>query len=116
MIEEGLVWDSSVSTTVTDAPIWPYTLDYRIPHPCKIESCPTKSFPGIWEIPVNIHYVNDLGGGRCSYLDQCVFAHFTSDDVFDWLKEDFNRHYEVGTGRDHSSCFIKTTNFLVILV
>jgi hypothetical protein len=58
-------------------------------------SSPTKAFPGIWEIPVNIHYVNDLGGGRCSYLDQCVFAHFTSDDVFEWIQEDFNRNYKV---------------------
>lgn len=49
----------------------------------------------MWEIPVNIHYVSGLGGGQCSYLDQCVFALLGSEDVFDWLKEDFKRHYNV---------------------
>ena len=95
LIEEGFIWDSSVSTKVTDFPIWPYTLDYRIPHECKIKSCPKKAYPGFWEIPTNLHYVEDQSGGACSYMDQCVFAHFDDDDVFRWLKEDFLRFYEV---------------------
>ena len=68
--------------------------DYRIPHHCKFSSCPTKSFPGLWEIPLNSHYIEDKTGGQCSYLDQCVFTYQTPDDVFNWLKEDFLRHYE----------------------
>ena len=95
LIESNFFWDSSISTKTTDKPIWPYTLDYAIPHECKIKSCPTKAFPGVWEIPVNLHYVSGLAGGQCSYLDQCVFALLGSDDVFDWLKEDFERHYNV---------------------
>lgn len=94
VVEEGFVWDSSVTTKVTDRPIWPYTLDYRIPHKCKVESCPKKSYPGLWEIPANLHYVEDQSGGSCSYLDQCIFAHFDENDVFNWLKEDFLRFYE----------------------
>ena len=95
LIEANFLWDSSISTKQTEAPIWPYTLDYAIPHECKIESCPTKSFPGVWELPVNIHMVPDLGGGPCSYLDQCVFALQDGEDVFKWLKLDFKRHYDV---------------------
>lgn len=94
LIEANFLWDSSISTKQTEAPIWPYTLDYAIPHECKIESCPTKSFPGVWELPVNIHMVPGLGGGPCSYLDQCVFALQGGDDVFEWLKLDFKRHYD----------------------
>jgi len=94
LIEANFLWDSSISTKTTEQPIWPYTLDYAIPHECKIKSCPTKSFPGVWEIPVNLHYVSGLGSGQCSYLDQCVFALLGSDDVFEWLQEDFKRHYD----------------------
>ena len=46
MLRQGLVWDSSVSTKPIKAPVWPYTLDYRIPHECKIDSCPTRAYPG----------------------------------------------------------------------
>ena len=46
MLRQGLVWDSSVATKPIKAPVWPYTLDYRIPHECKIDSCPTKAYPG----------------------------------------------------------------------
>merc|ERR1711976_303226 len=60
LIEANFLWDSSISTKTTEQPIWPYTLDYAIPHECKIKSCPTKSFPGVWEIPVNLHYVSGL--------------------------------------------------------
>jgi len=94
LIEEGFVWDSSISTKETDFPIWPYTLDYRIPHECKIKSCPKKAYPGFWEIPTNLHYVEDQSGGACSYMDQCIFSFFDDNDVFRWLKEDFLRFYE----------------------
>ena len=94
LIEEGFIWDSSISTTYTELPIWPYTLDYKIPHECKVDSCPKKAYPGFWEIPVNLHYIEDQSGGGCSYMDQCVFAHFDADDVYEWLKEDFLRFFE----------------------
>ena len=106
MIEEGFIWDSSISTKDTDFPIWPYTLDYRIPHECKIKSCPKKAYPGFWEIPLNLHNVEDQSGGSCSYLDQCIFSFFDDNDVFKWLKEDFLRFYEVRNFKN----FIYTRN------
>lgn len=94
LIEEGFIWDSSVGTRETDLPIWPYTLDYRIPHECKIKSCPKQAYPGFWEIPANLHYNEDRSGGACSYMDQCIFSHLDDEDVFEWLKKDFLRFYE----------------------
>ncbi|XP_040580421.1 chitin deacetylase 1 [Lepeophtheirus salmonis] len=93
MVEDEYVWDSSVTTYPLDKPVWPYTLDYSIPHKCKISSCPKKAFPGLWEIPLNLHFVKEEGGGECPSLDQCIFTHQSSDDIFNWLKQDFERFY-----------------------
>ena len=62
MLRQGLVWDSSVATKPIKAPVWPYTLDYRIPHECKIDSCPTKAYPGrhvhgILSLPHQIQFI-----------------------------------------------------------
>ena len=46
LLRQGIVWDSSVATKPLKAPVWPYTLDHRIPHECKIDSCPSKAYPG----------------------------------------------------------------------
>ncbi|KAL0267516.1 UNVERIFIED_CONTAM: hypothetical protein PYX00_009768 [Menopon gallinae] len=90
----GYIYDSSVSIPPLKVPIWPYTLDYKIPHECKSGTCPTKSFPGIWEVPLNAHYVETYEGGHCPYLDQCVLHNHNEDDVFEWLQEDFLRYYD----------------------
>lgn len=42
----GFIYDSSVVVPPSKIPVWPYTLDYKIPHDCKSGTCPTKSFPG----------------------------------------------------------------------
>lgn len=34
MREFGFVYDSSIAAPVSNPPIWPYTLDYKIPHKC----------------------------------------------------------------------------------
>jgi len=93
LIDYGFIWDSSIGVPPLDVPVWPYTLDYSLPHKCKTDSCPTKQFPGIWEIPLNSHHAQEFTGGHCPYLDQCVLTHMDSQDIFFWLKEDFMRHY-----------------------
>lgn len=90
----GFIYDSSVSVPPSAVPVWPYTLDYKIPHECKSGTCPTKSFPAIWEVPLNAHYVESYEGGHCPYLDQCVLHNHDANDVFEWLQEDFSRYYE----------------------
>ncbi|CAK9825020.1 Chitin deacetylase 1 [Anthophora retusa] len=90
----GYIYDSSIGISPLKVPIWPYTLDYKIPHECKAGTCPTKTFPGVWELPLNAHYVESYEGGHCPYLDQCVLHNHDPEEVFDWLQEDFNRYYE----------------------
>lgn len=94
LIDYGFIWDSSIGVAPLATPVWPYTLDYALPHKCKTNSCPTKQFPGVWEIPLNSHYIEGYEAGHCPYLDQCVFTNMDRKDIFKWLKEDFNRHYE----------------------
>lgn len=49
---------------------------------------------GVWEVPLNDHYVQDFEGGHCPYLDQCVLHNHDANEVFGWLQEDFLRYYE----------------------
>ena len=57
LIDYGFIWDSSLGVAPLETPVWPYTLDYRIPHECKTNTCPSRQFPGVWEIPLNSHYI-----------------------------------------------------------
>lgn len=90
----GYIYDSSVTVEPQAIPVWPYTLDFKIPHECKSGTCPTRTFPGVWEVPLNAHFIESYEGGHCPYLDQCVLHNHNAQDVFDWLQEDFLRHYE----------------------
>ena len=57
MIDYGFIWDSSIAVPPQSVPVWPYTLNYAISHKCKEKSCPTRQFPGMWEVPLNSHFV-----------------------------------------------------------
>ena len=50
-------------------------------------------FPGVWEIPLNTHYIEGYAGGHCPYLDQCVLFQNEPAEILEWFQEDFNRHY-----------------------
>lgn len=56
--------------------------------------CPTKSYPGIWEVPLN-PMTNEIS--TCHHLDQCVFPsqddHSDSSDIVQFLIDNFERHY-----------------------
>lgn len=54
----------------------------------------TTFYAGVWEVPLNAHYVEDYEGGHCPYLDQCVLHNHDADDVLEWLQEDFSRYYD----------------------
>ncbi len=47
---QSFTYDSSLPASINDPPLWPYTLDFPIPHSCAIPPCPKRSFPGLWEI------------------------------------------------------------------
>ncbi|XP_057377397.1 LOW QUALITY PROTEIN: chitin deacetylase 1-like [Daphnia carinata] len=94
LVDYGYVWDSSASVPPLKLPVWPYTLDYAIPHECRSGTCPTRSFPGIWEFPLNSHYISSFDGGYCPFMDQCVLHNLDENDIVIWLKEDFLRYYD----------------------
>lgn len=48
----NFTYDSSMPVYENRPPSWPYTLDYKIFHDCMIPPCPTKSYPGVWEVPM----------------------------------------------------------------
>lgn len=50
----GYIYDSSIGISPLKVPIWPYTLDYKIPHECKAGTCPTKSFQGNSLVRLNL--------------------------------------------------------------
>lgn len=88
----GLDYDSSLAAPLSEVPLWPYTLDFQMPHKCLADNCPSRSFPGIWEVPLNTLETADGTGGSCVFLDQCVFPD-DPEAIFDFLIHNFERHY-----------------------
>ena len=50
LFEANFTYDSSMPVFDNKPPFYPYTLDYSMNHDCMITPCPTKSFPGLWEV------------------------------------------------------------------
>jgi len=91
MREFGFVYDSSIAAPVSDPPLWPYTLDYQIPHKCiGNRQCPSRSFPGIWEMPLNQILMEEFS---CAMVDSCP-QFFSEKELYDMLMENFRRHYD----------------------
>jgi hypothetical protein len=91
LYDANFTYDSSMPIFENSPPMWPYTLDYQLAHECMITPCPTKSFPGVWEVGMTMWV--DLRGGRCSMGDAC--SNPTDEDgVYEMLMKNFNRHYK----------------------
>ncbi|XP_066936837.1 uncharacterized protein [Clytia hemisphaerica] len=91
----GFQYDSSMVTKLNDR-FWPYTLDHKIPN-CVIEPCPTKSYKGLWEIAIEA--MEGPHGEACSLYDDfpCWKQLKTSQDVYTYMKKNFDRHFATGT-------------------
>lgn len=91
MKEFGFVYDSSiVAPAFTNPPLWPYTLDFKIPHACVGNNhCPSRSYPGVWEMVMNQLESDE---STCVYVDQCP-ANLNGDDIFHMFMHNFKRHY-----------------------
>uniref|UniRef100_A0A1I8AH24 NodB homology domain-containing protein n=1 Tax=Steinernema glaseri TaxID=37863 RepID=A0A1I8AH24_9BILA len=50
------LYDNSISADpdLHEAPYWPQTLDYRLAWRCNQGDCPNGTFPGLWEVPLNL--------------------------------------------------------------
>lgn len=53
LYDSNFTYDSSMPVYENRPPSWPYTLDYKIFHDCMIPPCPTKSYPGLWRMPLS---------------------------------------------------------------
>lgn len=91
MKEFGFVFDSSVVAPFTNPPLWPYTLDHKMPHFCteSQQNCPTRSYPGVWEMVLN---PLEAGKYSCARLDTFP-RNLTGDDIYRILVNNFKRHY-----------------------
>ncbi|CAB3381827.1 Hypothetical predicted protein [Cloeon dipterum] len=90
LYDANFTYDSSMPVYENRPPSYPYTLDYKLFHDCMIPPCPTKSYPGVWEVPMVMW--QDLNGGRCSMGDACSNPP-TADGVYKMLIKNFERHY-----------------------
>nr|XP_023013002.1 uncharacterized protein LOC111503036 isoform X1 [Leptinotarsa decemlineata] len=90
LYDSNFTYDSSMPIYENKPPSWPYTLDYKLFHDCMIPPCPTKSYPGVWEVPMVMW--QDLNGGRCSMGDACSNPP-DAEGVFKMLTKNFQRHY-----------------------
>ncbi|XP_017776469.1 PREDICTED: mediator of DNA damage checkpoint protein 1 isoform X4 [Nicrophorus vespilloides] len=90
LYDSNFTYDSSMPIYENKPPSWPYTLDYKLFHDCMIPPCPTRSYPGVWEVPMVMW--QDLNGGRCSMGDACSNP-ADSDGVFKMIMKNFDRHY-----------------------
>jgi len=85
------MYESSMPTQMyRDPPLWPYTLEYRSTQDCVIESCPTDSFPELWEVPL-VDY-NSKDGRLCNIIDSCTPPD-TAQEAFELFDSNFERHY-----------------------
>ncbi|KAH8263249.1 hypothetical protein KR044_006466, partial [Drosophila immigrans] len=91
MKEFGFVYDASMVAPHSNPPLWPYTLDYKMPHSClgANQNCPTRSYPGIWELVMN---QLEAGEYTCNMVDSCP-PHLTGEDIYRMLTYNFKRHY-----------------------
>lgn len=118
MKEFGFLYDSSMVAPKSDPPLWPFTLDFRIPHKChgSRQRCPSRSFPGMWEMIMNpldveVNFILNFGnvfiimifnnvlikfvmkGHICAMVDSCP-THLSDEEIYALLLDNFNRHYK----------------------
>lgn len=90
LYEANFTYDSSMAVYENKPPPFPYTLDYKLSHDCMIPPCPSKTYPGLWEVPLVMW--NDLSNGKCSMADACSNPK-NETEVYQLLMNNFNRHY-----------------------
>ncbi|XP_066913537.1 chitin deacetylase 8-like [Clytia hemisphaerica] len=87
----GFVYDSTLPVSHGKL-YWPFTLDNGFPLNCVISPCPSRRYPGFWEVPML--QLKDITA-TCSMFDACHrFSSNTPDGVFEFFKTNFDRHYE----------------------
>ncbi|KAK7092945.1 chitin deacetylase 7-like [Littorina saxatilis] len=72
--------------------IWPFTLDFPLPHKfCQLKPCPSETYPGLWEIPLQKWYCDD--GNSCPMPDGCCLSTDIEEDL-KFFRSNFKRYYD----------------------
>lgn len=98
MEEQAFLYDSTITAPLSNPPLWPYTLFFRMPHRChgNGQSCPSRSHP-VWEMVMNEldrrddPTVDDTQSG-CAMVDSCANI-MTGDQFYNFLNHNLDRHY-----------------------
>jgi hypothetical protein len=99
MEEQAFLYDSSITAPLTNPPLWPYTMYFRMPHRCHgdLQRCPTRSH-AVWEMVMNEldrredpTVDEDLPG--CAMVDSCSNI-LSGDQFYNFLTHNFYRHYD----------------------
>lgn len=118
---EGFVYDSTISARLSNPPIWPYFLQYQMPHACygDRQNCPTQS-RFVWEMVMNeydrrIDPDSNEHVSGCSMIDSCGGI-FSGEDLYEFLEFNFDRHYKSNRAPFgiylHASWFVTNPGFL----
>lgn len=93
------VYDSTITAPLTNPPLWPYTLAYRMPHACHgdKQKCPTRP-AAVWEMVMNEmdrreNPETDEETLGCAMIDSCSNI-IDAKQFYDFLTYNFKRHYE----------------------
>lgn len=99
MEEQAFLYDSTITAPLSNPPLWPYTLYFRMPHKChgNGQNCPTRSH-AVWEMVMNEldrrddpNFDEELSG--CSMVDSCANI-MTGDQFYHFLNHNLDRHYK----------------------
>lgn len=80
------------------------------------QACPSRSYPGIWEMVINQLEIN---GHTCGMVDSCP-TNLSEDEVYKLLTHNFKRHYLTNRAPYglyfHSAWFKKAENLAAFQV
>lgn len=100
MEEQAFLYDASITAPISNPPIWPYTLYFKMPHRChgNLQQCPTRSH-AVWEMVLNEldrredPSFNDEDLSGCAMIDSCSSI-LSGDQFYNFLNFNFERHYK----------------------
>jgi len=97
MADQVFLYDSSMTAPYrkNGPPLWPYTLDFRMPHDClgTNQNCPSQTHK-LWEMVINeLDTSEDDRPATCNLLSSCGNIQ-TPEQFAAILRKNFDRHYE----------------------
>ncbi|KAH9364324.1 hypothetical protein HPB48_001285 [Haemaphysalis longicornis] len=77
-----------------ELPVYPYTMDFGFRRSCNVLPCPQGSYPGLWEVPINVFFPTpSTGDVPCAVAEGCLPQPVTANDTFEYFKSNFDQFY-----------------------